>query len=331
MRNKEVRNLLILLLLLAAATSAIGFAMSFAAGILVIATSTALILIFMLFTRRRYRHLAALSVQIDQILHGNDSLQIEDLDEGELSILATEISKMTVKLREQADSLRRDKLYLSESIADIAHQIRTPISSIGILTTLLAQEGVEGARSQGLLREQETLLAHVDWLVTALLKISRIDAGTAIFASQDITLASLIEKALQPFAISLELHGIQIEAEVSGSVRCDPAWTAEAISNVVKNCIEHSSDGSVIKIEATENPIMSQIVISDYGSGINEADLPHVFERFYRGSGADTGNFGVGLALSRMILNEQNGTIQAQNNVPQGASFIIKLYHHQTL
>jgi len=331
MRNKEVRNLLVLLLLLAAAAAFKGFAMSLAAGILVATTSTALILIFMLFTRRRYRRLAALSVQIDQILHGNDSLQIEDLDEGELSILATEIQKMTVKLREQADSLRRDKLYLSDSIADIAHQIRTPISSIGILTTLLAQAGAEGARSQELLREQETLLAHVDWLVTALLKISRIDAGTAVFVQQDISLASLIEKALQPFAINLELHDIEIEAEVSGSVRCDPAWTAEAISNVVKNCIEHSSYGSAIRIEASENTVFSQIVISDSGSGISEADLPHVFERFYRGSGADNGNFGVGLALSRMILSEQNGTIQAQNNIPQGARFTIKLYRQQTL
>ena len=331
MRNKEVRNLLVLFLLLAAATSAAGFVMGLATGILVAVSCAALILLFLLFTLRRYRYLAALSKQIDQILHGNDSLQIEDLDEGELSILATEISKMTVKLREQADSLRRDKLYLSESIADIAHQIRTPISSIGILTTLLAQEGIEGARSQGLLREQETLLAHVDWLVTALLKISRIDAGTAVFTPQDITLTSLIEKALQPFAISLELHGIQIEAEVSGSVRCDPAWTAEAISNVLKNCIEHSSDGGTIVIEASENPVFSQIIISDSGKGFEEADLPHIFERFYRGSGADSGNFGVGLALSRMILSEQNGTIQAQNITPHGARFIVKLYHHQTL
>ena len=310
-------------------------AVNLAAGVITAFLGIVLIILFLRFTQRRYTRIAAMSEQIDWMLHGFDTLIISNYNEGELSILHNQLQKVTIRLREQADNLERDKAFLSDSLADIAHQIRTPLTSINLLTTLLSREEVEPARRLELVRELETLLTRIDWLITTLLKISKIDAGTAIFKPADISVDRLINKALEPFMILLELRDITIEKSYGGNplphLTCDLAWTAEALGNIIKNCFEHVGNGDTIHITAESTPVFSRIVISDNGIGFAEEDLPHVFERFYRGQNAGSNSFGIGLALSQMIITQQNGTIKAQQNEVRGARFDIKFYTEQTL
>ena len=330
LRNKEVRRFLLSFFILSAAITTVGFVASAAAGILAATSSAAFCAMFLLFTGARYKKIATLSEGIDKILHGDDSIDFGSFAEGELSILQSEVQKMTVRLKEQADNLKKDKQYLSDSLADIAHQIRTPLTSINILASLLGKEETSPLKRRELVRELETLLSRIDWLVTALLKISKIDAGTAVFDMQETPVGKLIDKSLEPFAVPLELRGVKVEKSISGNISCDPLWTSEAIGNIIKNCIEHVDGKGVMRIEAEQNQLYTQIIISDNGCGFSEADLPHLFERFYKGENSAVSNFGIGLALCRMIIERQNGTIKAENNHPRGARFVIKFYRHPT-
>ncbi len=277
-------------------------------------------------TWRRYRRIARLSADLDRILHGAEEIRLDLMEEGELAILSSEIAKMTVRLREQQQTLLRDKKYLADSIADISHQIRTPLTAIHLQTELLAQDHLSDARRCQLCREQRDLLGRIDWLITALLKISRLDAGTVTFTPVSIPLADLLQQAASPLLIPIELRGQTLTIDAVGNFRGDLAWTCEAIGNIIKNCMEHTPTQGKIIIHAAENPIYSEITIHDSGNGISPDDLPHIFERFYKGKTSDDKSFGIGLALARMIITAQNGTIKAENHPHGGALFTIQFY-----
>lgn len=328
-RNKEVKQLTLVLAVISTAITLAGFAINLAAGLLVLLSSLLFCAVFYFFTLKRYRKISALSDEIDLILHGKDDLDINAFHEGELSILRSDIQKMTVRLREQADTLKQDKKYLANALADISHQIRTPMTSIRMLASFLANAQLEEEQRLVFSREMVSLLGRIDWLLTALLKISKIDAGTANFIKEEITLSRLLNKSIEPLEIPLELREItmQIICDVNVVVAVDMNWTAEAIGNILKNCMEHTPQGGTIKISCNQNAIFTQIGIYDNGNGIHPEDLPHIFERFYQGKHTKDGSFGVGLALCRMILSAQNATVKAENNLDGGACFKIKIYH----
>lgn len=274
----------------------------------------------------RYKKLAELSADIDRVLHGDDSLRFEQYSEGELGILQSELHKMTVRLREQKQQLMEDKRYLADSIADISHQIRTPLTSINLLVSMLAEPELTEKRRQELIRELRELLFRIDWLITALLKMSKLDAGTIQFRRDELTLRELIEQSCAPMLIPMELRGQELRVQAEGKVVADMGWCAEALGNVVKNCMEHTPEGGCISIVAQENALFSEIVISDNGSGIAPEDLPNIFRRFYKGKDSGDKSFGIGLALARMIITGQNGTIKAENGTSGGAVFTIRFY-----
>jgi signal transduction histidine kinase len=172
------------------------------------------------------------------------------------------------------------------------------------------------------------LLEHIDHLVTVILKLSKFDAGTVELKKETVSVADLISKASEPFLVPMELRNQQLCVNINGnaSFSGDLAWTAEAVGNILKNCMEHTPEGGVIKIDASENALFTEIVISDSGSGIDRDDLPHIFERFYRGKNASGQNYGIGLALARLIISEQNGTIKAENAAGGGARFTVRFY-----
>jgi signal transduction histidine kinase len=293
-----------------------------------LAASVTLCALFYWFTRKRYKELAALSEQIDEILHGSDSIEINVFNEGELSILRDDIQKMTIRLREQADSLKRDKIFLSDSLADIAHQLRTPMTSIRMLVTFLSKTDLESGKRLEYSHDAETLLSRTDWLLSALLKISKIDAGTAVFRKESFTLNELLDKAVSPLEIPMEIRGVTLNKAYEGNISLsgDLNWTAEAVGNILKNCLEHSEPGGVIEITGTVNALFAELSIRDHGKGFDPEELPHLFERFYQGSLQKEGNFGVGLALSRKILSAQNGTVKAANHPQGGACFTVRFY-----
>ena len=330
-RNPEIVRFAIWLGVASLALVVVGFLANLAAGLVALAACLLLTGLFWWNTRRRYRRLAQLSEQLDRVLHGAEQVAICEAAEGELSILSSEIGKLTVRLREQAEALRADKAYLADSLADVAHQLRTPMTSIHLLANFLAQPDLDHARRLEFGRELEGLLGRVDWLLTALLKIATMDAGTARFQRQPVPVRTLVAQAAQPLAIPLELQGVTLDLDGAEDAvfTGDLDWTAEALGNVLKNSLEHAPSGSRIMVEWVQNPIHTQLVVTDQGPGIDPADLPRLFDRFYQGRPSQA-NFGVGLALARMILAQQNATIRADNSPAGGARFTIRFYHQLT-
>ena len=326
LKNKEVRQALLWQLLLSAAACAVCFFFDIRAGLTAAGLSLLLMLIYCVSTDKRYKRLAALAGDIDQMLHGDSTMSLNDYSEGELSILHSEIYKMTIRLREQQQTLTREKEYLADSIADISHQIRTPLTSINLLIGLLSESKLTDVRRQQLTHELYELLSRIDWLITTLLKISRLDAGTVQFKQEQVSLEALLKRSCAPLIIPMELRGQELCIRADGDFRGDFSWTCEAIGNIVKNCMEHTPEGGRIEINATENALYSEIIIKDNGTGISPEDLPRIFERFYKGKESDGKSFGIGLALSRMIITGQGGTVKAENRKPAGAMFSIRFY-----
>lgn len=326
LRNPEIRRLLIILGVICACATVGAFIWNTGFGIFTLVLCLVLITVFLIFTHNRYRRLAALSDTVNRILHGDNSLSFDGYDEGELGVLQSELYKMTVRLREQQQALLDDKIFLADSIADISHQIRTPLTSINLIVSLLDAPDLSDQAREQHMRELYVLLGRIDWLITALLKISKLDAGTAPLSAQEMPLQVLIERSAAPVQVPMELRGQQLILRAEGQVTCDPAWTAEALGNIIKNCMEHTPEGGSIRVDAKETALYSEIVVTDSGHGIDEEDLPHLFERFYKGKHSSDAGFGIGLALARTIVTAQNGTLKAQNAPEGGAQFIMRFY-----
>ena len=326
LKNKEVRKTLILQIIVALASVIISNFIDERAGVVALIFSTLFISIYYISTYKRYKRIASLASDINKVLHGDNSISLENYSEGELAILHSEIYKMTVRLREQQNNLINDKKYLADSIADISHQIRTPLTSINLLVQLLSAPNLTDERRQELTHELYGMLSRIDWLITTLLKISKLDAGTVTFKKEKVSLQTLINKSCSTLLVPIELRGQELVINTNGDFVGDLSWTCEAIGNIVKNCMEHTQEGGKIEIEACENALYTEITIKDNGTGIAKEDMPHIFERFYKGKDSDDKSFGVGLALSRMIITSQKGTVKAENRNPHGAKFTIRFY-----
>lgn len=325
-RNTEVLRTFLLSLLLSAAAGGAGMLLGWKTAVLALVSGLVLTGFHLLATYRRYRRIASLASVIDRILHGEEPAGLPYSTEGELAILETEVQKMTLRLREHEQQLVADKVFLADSLADISHQLRTPLTSIYLLLTLLSERELTVPRRMELLGELRTLLSRMDWLVETLLHISKLDAGTVTLRTDAMPLETLLRHSCEPLEIPAELRGVQLSSTAQGNVTCDLAWTAEAVGNIVKNCMEHTPEGGEIRLTAQENPLFSEILITDTGSGIAPEDLPHIFERFYRGEHASAQSCGIGLALARMIVTQQNGTVKAENRREGGAQFTIRFY-----
>lgn len=329
-RNPEVRKLLAYYLM----ASGLLFAFLYANGFSHVLPFTALICLFFAginfwFFTMRYRTIEKMAMDLDSVLHGNDSIDFEQYEEGELSILKNEIDKVLIRLREQSDALQAEKIYLTDSIADISHQLRTPLTSINLLIDFLKQEDISQEKRMQLAADLQRFSNRIDWLINALLKISKIDAGTANFKQERVEVGELLKKALAPLEIHMDLRDQHLVTHCQGTefFTGDMAWMAEALGNILKNCSEHTPVGGTIEIVCEQTVVHTQIIIKDNGPGINLEDLPHLFERFYKGRNSSEASIGIGLALARMIITNQNGIIKAENNPSGGAKFTIKMYH----
>lgn len=325
LRNKDVFGFSLVFLAICLTFTVTGFAATPAAGFLVLVLSVLFYGLWYWDTRRRYARIGALAGELDSILHSGKLASLSRYREGELSLLENEISKLLVKLREQAEQLDRDKHDLADSMADISHQLRTRLTTIHLALTSMSGDDLAEAKKDAYRREIARQLAQMDWLVSSLLKLSKLDAGTISFCMISVPLEVLIAKAAEPLAIPMELKNQTLVTELSGTVLCDPAWTGEAIGNILKNCTEHMDEGN-LTVTAQENALYSEIRIRDSGPGIASEDLPHLFERFYRGKDTAKDSVGIGLALSRAIIAAQNGTIQARTHPRGGAEFTIRFY-----
>lgn len=359
---KRVTTEILIYLIFTVLAATVAFFHHFTAGCFVLLASLSFSAIYIIFSYQRYRKMKTLAENLERILHGQDTvLSIENSREGALSILESEIHKMTARLNEQSEQLKRDKIKLQEAITDIFHQIRTPLTAMSIATSRLTKEDIAYETRILLLRDIKKQIERSKWLTESLLKMSKIDAGTAKFRHENVRVKDIIDKATSPLLIPMELSKIDLIVEAREETFVgDINWTAEAVSNLVKNAIEHiihisqdlhslteegghrtgnrhmnlsnrncntnpSFSQKFIRICATETPLYTQITVEDNGGGFDEADIPRLFERYFKGKNSGADSIGVGLALSRMIIVSQNGSIKACNTA-DGACFIIKFY-----
>ncbi len=319
MRNKEIAcDLLIHItcIIICAATG----------GMYVCLAAVLFTALHFLITGLRYRKIRKLCRDIDSIIYGNYSVDIADYREGELAVLSDEIYKVLTRIKEQGEMLKKDKIWLKDSIADISHQLRTPLTSVNLLISMLSDEDIDTEKKQEIITELKKKVARIEWLIESLLKMSRLDAGAVRFVSENTKLSDIIYKAYDTVAVSMELREQTFNYEPGGEyICCDRKWMVEALSNIFKNCMEHTPQGGSINISVKDTLVYTEITIRDTGSGFAEEDIPHVFERFYKGSNSSDESFGIGLCLSDMIISSQNGTIKADNH-NGSARFVVKLY-----
>lgn len=276
----------------------------------------------------RYRRIAELAGRIDGILHGEDLPLLREISEGELSILESEVNKMVIRLREQNRRLNHDKRYLADSLADLSHQLKTPLTSMNLLLTMREGESASEEKRQEYDGKMRELLRKMQWLIDVLLKLSKLDADAVVFEKKSYSLRELIQKAAAPVEIAMELKEIDFQTDISGEAAFsgDLKWTAEAVENIIKNCMEHTPPDGKIRVTGRENAVFSELVIEDNGEGIPEEDLSHLFERFYKGKNSSEESVGIGLALAHMIVTKQRGTLKAENAAAGGARFILRFY-----
>ncbi|SMF92885.1 Signal transduction histidine kinase [Paenibacillus uliginis N3/975] len=328
LRNREIQILLLIMgsvsltaIVAAAFISSVATAFVTILSILLIGCS-------LLFTRWRYRELANLSVYLREISNGNDSLDVRDNQEGELSILKNDIYKVTLMLSEHRSLLQRDKIQLTDAISDISHQLKTPLTSMTVMADLLSAPDLPPAKRTEFTHHIRIQLERIDWLVSSLLKLSKMDAKTIQFKKDRIPMKNLIQKALEPVMIPMDIKGqtVSIAGDDNVSFVGDFNWTAEAVINILKNGVEHTPEGGEIAITFFENALFTEIVIADNGKGIPKEDLPYIFKRFYKGKNASEGSIGIGLAMAHSIIASQNGVIDVTSDSGKGTQFRIKFY-----
>jgi signal transduction histidine kinase len=288
---------------------------------------TGFVLLLVCYQRAVSVQVAGLSAYLRQIEAGDYALDVRDNGEGSFSLLKNDLYKVTVRLREQAELLQKDKTALSNLIADISHQIKTPLTSSVVLADLLAEDPPETDR-RAFVERLRAQIGRIQWLVAALLKLARLDAGTAVFKSEPVDVRRLIERALEPLQIPLEIKNqrLVIHGGEGASFTGDLNWSAEALTNVVKNCVEHTPEGGTITIAYAANALYAEITVSDDGEGIASRDLPNIFNRFYRGANAGENSVGIGLALAKAIFNAQGGDIAVHSQRGMGTRFEIRLF-----
>jgi len=326
-RNKEIKCLFSFLIIFFVIEAIIICIFSPIGGILVLIFGIALLFFQFFYMKWRYNEINELAEYLKKTNNGDYSLDLRDNEEGELSILKSEIYKVSVTLREQNNALIEEKLNLASGLSDISHQIKTPLTSMFVLTDSLCDSKLpEEKRLEftGIINNQ---LKRLQWLVTSLLKMSKLDAKAVDFKKQNISPKVLIEKACQPLLIPMELKNQELVINDDGGfVFCDLNWTVEALVNIIKNGIEHTPPNGKMQISCADNIFYTEIIIKDNGNGIDKSDLPYIFNRFYKGENSSEDSVGIGLAMSKSIIVSQDGSINVNSKKDEGTEFIIRLF-----
>lgn len=327
-RNKLAFRITAVSIFFSVVATAVAFHIDTTVGLMVLGLTVTLNGLFMLGTYLRYRDIKHLSHYLEELTNGKRPLDIRNNEEGELSILKNQLYKLTVALFEQNYKMEEDKLFLSNTISDISHQLKTPLTSMSIMLDLLEADHLPKEKRQAFIKNINSQLNRLDWLTASLLKMAKLDADTIIFKKESANVKLLLEKALNPIKMLMELKQINLNIEVTDEavLVCDYYWTSEALTNILKNAVEYTPEGKSIAIKFISNPIFKGISIEDQGKGMEPEELKNVFKRFYRGENAGNDNVGIGLALAHSIIKKQNGDIALTSEKGVGSIFTIKFY-----
>ena len=328
LRNREILWLFVTMCSISLVAIVISAMMSLPVAVLTCITSALLITCSLVFTRWRYTEIENLSSYLRQISNGNYTLDVRDNQEGELSILKNDIYKVTLMLSEHSALLQHDKVQLTNAISDISHQLKTPLTSMTVMADLLSEPELPPEKRTEFTRSIRIQLERIGWLVSSLLKFSKIDAGTVQFKKNPISVRTLFQKSLEPVLIPMDIkeQTVSIKGDDAVSFLGDLNWTAEAVLNILKNCVEHTPEGGEISISFAENALYTEVIIADNGKGIPKEELSYVFQRFYKGKNASEDSVGIGLALSHSIITSQNGDINIKSEKGMGTQFHIKFH-----
>ena len=299
--------------------------MTIGSGILLMLASGALLCLLEYFSdKKRKNRIEGLTSYLESFNLGRDTLLVRREDD--FSRLEDELYKTVTELRQSRESALKERQSLADNLADISHQIKTPITSMSLMMQLLA----DGCNDEDAvyIEKLNRQLSRLQALVSSLLTLSRLDAGTLEIKREHVEVSAMLILAGEPVEDMLRRKSqcLRIPDGCDASFTGDLAWTAEAFLNLIKDCSEHTPDGGTISISSSQNPIYTEIIVEDSGAGFDKNDLPHLFERFYKGKNAAKDSAGIGLALSRSIIEKQNGTIRAENPSEGGARFIVKFY-----
>ena len=325
LRNKELIGPFVITLALAAAAGLVCGALGGVAAGLAGAVCTARAgAVWLAVTVRRYARLRQLGEYLASVYAGGELLDIRDNREGELSLLKNDLHKITVTLRQQSEQLAHDKQFLQGLLGSISHQLRTPLTGMLVMADLLARPDLPDEKRAEFTGQLTAQLERMQWLLT----LSRLDAGCLVMESAPVSLPALVRRAAVPVRVALELRGqtLELDCPEGPAWQGDEKWTAEAVTNLIKNASEHAPEGGRVTVRLRQDALAARITVEDNGPGIPAADRPRLFERFYRGSNAAPGSAGIGLALARELARAQGGEVTAANRADgPGACFTLRL------
>lgn len=291
-------------------------------------TVVILLIIYIRYNYKKEKDIKDIIKCIEQINKKNYEIQIDSISEDDLSILKNEIYKTTIMLKEAAENSSKDKLNLKKSLEDISHQLKTPLTSILVmLDNIIEDSNMEEKIRNDFIVDIKRNVLNINFLVQSLLKLSKFDANTVHFVKQENDLKTIVEESIKNVSTLCDLRNINIKLNIkeNSKIICDDKWQIEALTNIIKNAIEHSKNNSNIIINIENNNVYSMIEVIDFGEGIAKKDIKHIFERFYRCKNTKTDSIGIGLALAKTIIEEDKGTISVESNKLE-TKFIIKYY-----
>lgn len=295
--------------------------------ILIIIFNILWMIITFTYLKKRDRKIKQITEYINEIKNRKYDLDINENSEDELSNLKNELYKIIVMLREESEISKKDKENIKMSVEDISHQLKTPLTSITImLDNLKDNPNMDENTKQKFIFEISKQVDWINWLVISMLKLSKLDANVVQFYEEKINLKRFIDEIIKNLEIPIEIKNQQIviEGNENASFIGDYKWQQEAVTNIIKNCIEHNKDNGNIFIKYEENTLFTKIIVRDEGEGISREDLKHIFERFYKGKNSSENSVGIGLALAKNIIEKNNGMISCKSELDKGTEFVIK-------
>lgn len=287
-----------------------------------------IILMVMVYFKNFYNDIKDMTDYVYHSSEGRDFEMKKRNQEGQIGLLKTELLKMTNILKEKVDLLNKEKVFLNDTISDISHQLKTPMTSLIILNDLMYGD-ISKETKHEFLNKIKSQLTRMEWLIKSMLKLSKIEAKVIDFNKEKVNVKELITRAIQPSLILIELKNINlsINGEEDVTYIGDINWSTEALVNVIKNCVEHTPTGGNLDIKYEQNPLYLEIIIKDDGEGIDKKDLPHIFKRFYKGkSNSKEDSVGIGLAMAKSIIESQNGDIYVKSEKNKGTEFHIVIH-----
>ena len=291
----------------------------------------ALIYLFVISHLESDREIDKIIRLLEKINHKNYELNIDELSEDKLSMLREEIYKTTIMLKENADNSLKDKINIKNSLQDISHQLKTPLTSINIMLDNISDDpNMSVEVREEFIRHIKREMASITFLVQAILKLSRFESNTITFYPKEVSVQKIIDAVISNVSNLSDLKNICIVVDnrCKGKIKCDFKWQVEALTNILKNAIEYSYNDNKVILECNDNNLYAEFRIKDFGKGMSVEDTINIFKRFYKGknANADKDSIGIGLSLSKAIIEKDNGQIVVESKKEKGTTFIIKYF-----